>query len=224
MFITIERWVETAVQRVQIGLAWAVSTALGSFWLGSIPAREDPPQPPTLLAAFTVPGVEPKAADADAPLAEGWPKATQPGVIEVKAFPGYRGAVACGKNATMGADTGLFSPLFLHISRSNVEMTAPVINTYEPVMLDKPGSTGDVAMEFVLPDSPNRPTWPGERRCGRGRSPGGFVRLSRGPGKPRLSQARAGDLDAPVLARCASHEMGGRWQPPAVGLSRSDGG
>ena len=131
---------------------------LGSFWLGvglvvfvveSASRGDDPPAPARPLAAFTVPGVEPRAADADAPLAVGWPQATRPGVVEVKAYPGYRGAIARGKNAAMGSDNILFYPLFLHITRSNVAMTSPVVNTFDPAIVNKPGETGDVTMEFV---------------------------------------------------------------------------
>ncbi len=49
---------------------------------------------PARLDSFVVPGVKVRAADADAPLAQGWPKGTEPGVIEVKNYPAYRSAVA----------------------------------------------------------------------------------------------------------------------------------
>ena len=96
----------------------------------------------------------PRKADSDAPLAEGWPDATKPGAIAVKKYPAYRGAVTRAKGAVLGADNVMFWPLFNHISRSKVEMTAPVVNTYSPQMLgDDRNATGDVSMEFVYRDT-----------------------------------------------------------------------
>lgn len=92
---------------------------------------------------------EAKPANSDAPFAEGWPDATKPGVIEVKKYPAYRSAVAKAKNATMGADNIMFFSLFRHISQSKVEMTSPVVNTYEPKMIESPNEKGEVSMEFL---------------------------------------------------------------------------
>ncbi len=92
---------------------------------------------------------EPRAANADAPFAEGWPDATKPGVIEVKKYPAYRSAVASAKNASMGSDNIMFFSLFRHITQSNVEMTSPVVNTYEPKMINNPKELGEVSMEFL---------------------------------------------------------------------------
>ena len=80
----------------------------------------------------------PRPANADAPFAEGWPDATKPDAMEIKKYPAYRSAVARAKNASMGADGILFFSLFRHISSSNVEMTTPVVNTYEPKMIESP--------------------------------------------------------------------------------------
>ncbi len=96
------------------------------------------------------PDVEPKAADADAPLAEGFPDATRPGQIEVKRYPAYRSAVAQGKDMTIDSGDFLFFSLFNHIQKNHVEMTAPVINTYRtPGMIADPKVRGEVSMEFV---------------------------------------------------------------------------
>ena len=132
-------------------------TRLGSFGvaailvlIGSEGRADDPPKPEaTPLPAFTIKGVEPRAFDADSPLAEGWPAATKPGMIEVKKFPAYRGAVASAKDASMGSDNILFFSLFNHITKSDVAMTAPVVNEFDPAMLAEPGAKGDVEMEFV---------------------------------------------------------------------------
>lgn len=92
---------------------------------------------------------EPKPGNSDAPFAEGWPEATSPGKIEIKKYPAYRSAVAKAKNASMGSDNIMFFSLFRHITRSNVEMTSPVVNTYEPKMIDNPKALGEVSMEFL---------------------------------------------------------------------------
>ncbi len=118
-------------------------------------ARADEPQSakskPRVVSTQTREAEKPplRAADSDAPLPEGWPAATEPRKIEVKAYPAYRSAVARAQNARLNADNALFFPLFLHISRKNVAMTAPVVNTYTPQMLEKPGAEGDMSMEFL---------------------------------------------------------------------------
>lgn len=94
--------------------------------------------------------ISPKAADADAPLPEGFPGATTPGHIEVKTYPAYRSAVARGKELSANAGDLLFFSLFNHISRRGVAMTAPVINSYESeAMVADPRALGDVSMEFL---------------------------------------------------------------------------
>lgn len=90
-----------------------------------------------------------RPADSDAPLAKDWPDATRPGVIEVKRYPGYRSAVARARGAMLGSDNVLFFPLFNHISRRGVEMTTPVVSTYAAGVIETPGKSGDVSMEFV---------------------------------------------------------------------------
>lgn len=96
------------------------------------------------------PAAEPKAADADAPLPEGFPSATRPGAIEVKSYPAYRSAVAKGDGMTTASGDFLFWSLFRHIETKGVAMTAPVINTFESErMLDEPSTRGRVTMEFL---------------------------------------------------------------------------
>lgn len=113
--------------------------------LSAIPARGDDPAPKQDAKK-----VEPRTADSDAPLAEGFPDATKPGQIEVKTYPEYRSAVANLDKATMNSGNLMFFPLFNHIQKNNVEMTAPVINTFKtPEMIKTPGAKGEVSMEFV---------------------------------------------------------------------------
>lgn len=96
------------------------------------------------------PRVEPKPADGDAPLPVGFPDGTKPGVIEIKAYPAYRSAVAKGQGMSMGSGNMLFWALFQHIQRNDVAMTAPVINTYpDEAMIENPRARGEVSMEFL---------------------------------------------------------------------------
>lgn len=111
--------------------------------VASTVTRADDPKP----AASKV---EPKPADSDAPLAEGFPDATEPGQIEVKKYPAYRSAVTRANKATVSSGDLMFFSLFNHIQSNKIEMTAPVINTFKtPRMIETPGAKGEVAMEFV---------------------------------------------------------------------------
>jgi uncharacterized protein (TIGR03067 family) len=95
------------------------------------------------------PTVEPKAADADAPLPEGWPGATAPGHIEIKKYPAYRSAIVRAPAATVRNSPVMFFSLFNHIQRKGIEMTAPVVMTYQPSVIEKVGERGEVSMEFL---------------------------------------------------------------------------
>lgn len=68
----------------------------------------------------------------EAPLPEGFPAYTPVGVIEVKQYPAYRKAVGPG-----------FWPLFQHISKQDIPMTAPV------EMRSSPGQQGEGPMAFL---------------------------------------------------------------------------
>lgn len=65
----------------------------------------------------------------EAPLPEGWPELTPVGEIQVKQYPIYRAAVIDEK--TDGSQSGMFRPLFKHIQREDIAMTAPVEMTYD---------------------------------------------------------------------------------------------
>lgn len=110
------------------------------------PASAAPPAAAPAAAPAGRPAARP---DSEAPLAEGWPDATQPGGIEVKNYPAYRSAVAKAENVSLGGDRRMFFSLLEHITRSNVAMTAPVVNTYEPKMFDNPDQKGEVSTEFL---------------------------------------------------------------------------
>src|SRR5437660_664308 len=110
---------------------------------GSVFTRADDPKP----AASKV---HPKPADGDAPLAEGFPDATEPGKIEVKRYPAYRSAVTKANKASVSSGGLMFFSLLNHIQSNKIEMTAPVINTFKtPRMIEMPGARGEVTMEFV---------------------------------------------------------------------------
>lgn len=127
---------------------------LATLSASTVVADEPAPRAPAATPASESireqnPKVPHRPADSDSPLAEGWPGATEPGMIEVKSYPAYRSAVARAKGASMGADNVLFWPLFNHISRKGVSMTTPVVNTYQAEALEGPKATGDMSMEFV---------------------------------------------------------------------------
>ena len=65
----------------------------------------------------------------EAPLPEGWPELTPVDEIQVKQYPVYRAAVI--SNETDGTQNGMFRPLFNHIKRKDIAMTAPVEMTYD---------------------------------------------------------------------------------------------
>lgn len=113
------------------------------------PATSKPAPEPEVLTQFTIPGVEPKNEDGDSPLPEGFPKATRPGLIEVKTYPSYRSAVARGKKMSVNSGDMLFFSLFQHIERNEIAMTAPVIQTYSDTVITQPRELGEVSMEFL---------------------------------------------------------------------------
>lgn len=125
----------------------------------SLQADDKPPTAP--LKQFVIEGSKAKPADSDAPLAEGWPKGTEPGKIEVKNYPSYRSAVARGKDGGYGADNVLFYPLFKHITRSDIAMTTPVVSTYAPEVVKDSKARGEMSMEFVYRSPTMGQTGPG---------------------------------------------------------------
>ncbi len=121
---------------------FALGLAIFTTFL-TIPSRADEPKQEAKQ-------VEPKAADGDAPLPEGFPDATKPGTVEVKTYPAYRSAVATVEKATTRSGNMMFFPLFNHIQKNDIAMTAPVINTFKtPKMVETPGAKGEVTMEFL---------------------------------------------------------------------------
>lgn len=66
----------------------------------------------------------------EAPTPKGWPALTPVNQIRVKQYPAYRAAVITADQDQSGSDNGLFRPLFNHIKRQDIAMTAPVEMTY----------------------------------------------------------------------------------------------
>lgn len=145
-----------------------------------------PPKVPTRLEAFVIPSARVKPADSDAPMAEGWPGGTEPGLIEVKKYPAYRSAIVRAQGGSIGADNVLFFPLFRHISDSEIAMTTPVVSTYTPEMVERPKATGDMSMEFVYRS-------PTQGQTGRGV---GNVKVEDHPAGTFVCLGVQGDLDA----------------------------
>jgi hypothetical protein len=87
----------------------------------------------------------------DAPLPEGYPRPTAPDAVELKRYPSVRRAEFAGDGsepgAAMGARSmGAFWPLFQHIQRRDIPMTAPVEMDYMGMEDGKPEAW---AMSFL---------------------------------------------------------------------------
>lgn len=67
----------------------------------------------------------------EAPVPEGWPALTPVGQVRVKTYPTYRAAFIVADAENGGSDSGMFRPLFNHIQREDIAMTAPVKMTYD---------------------------------------------------------------------------------------------
>lgn len=67
----------------------------------------------------------------EAPRPEGWPELTPVGEVEVKQYPAYRAAEITTNATANSSDNGMFMPLFNHIKREDIAMTAPVEMTYD---------------------------------------------------------------------------------------------
>ncbi len=87
---------------------------------------------------------------ASAPLPEGFPPPTAAGNIEIKQYPEYRAATVRMTGNLANASSRGFSPLFRHISRNNISMTAPVETRYPTATLEAGAlAEGDAAVSFL---------------------------------------------------------------------------
>lgn len=86
----------------------------------------------------------------DTALPEGYPPPTPPGAIELKKYPNARRAEVRGRGRT--GDSG-FWPLFNHIKRQNIAMTAPVEFDYPTASAANPKISGwTMAFLYRTPD------------------------------------------------------------------------
>ncbi len=86
--------------------------------------------------------------EADVPA--GFPAPSEPGVVEVKQYPAMRAAwTEVDGSFDSGSNRGFF-PLFRHIKRRGIEMTAPVVVDY-PAEVEET-NRGRMAMAFLYPD------------------------------------------------------------------------
>lgn len=76
----------------------------------------------------------------DTKLPVGYPPPTPPGAIEIKQYPQVRRAEVSGTGDMRGASQRGFFPLFRHISRHGIAMTAPVEMEYAPENGSEPDS------------------------------------------------------------------------------------
>ncbi|MCC6679446.1 MAG: heme-binding protein [Phycisphaeraceae bacterium] len=65
----------------------------------------------------------------EAKLPAGWPEFTPVGQIQIKQYPAYREAIIT-TDQTDASPNAMFRPLFEHISKNDIAMTAPVDVTY----------------------------------------------------------------------------------------------
>jgi len=87
---------------------------------------------------------------ASAPRPEGFPEPTPDGAIAIKQYPAYRAATVQVTGRLADAPSQGFSPLFNHISRNDISMTAPVETRYPPTTLQADASTeGQTAVSFL---------------------------------------------------------------------------
>lgn len=82
----------------------------------------------------------------EAPLPDGWPKPSLPGLIRIKTYPPARSAWVRSSEK----ENRQFMTLFRHIESRKISMTAPVIMEYEPEALRDSGRMDNVkAMSFL---------------------------------------------------------------------------
>lgn len=91
----------------------------------------------------------------------GYPAPTPPGAIEIKSYPVVRRAEVSGEMADGSPNRRGFYPLFRHISREGIPMTAPVEMEYE---MGPDGEPDGWTMAFLYESEADGPT--GEARGG----------------------------------------------------------
>lgn len=94
-----------------------------------------------------------KQASIESPLPEGYPEPTPFGAIDIKEYPSVRRAELTSKDDSGTGMTAGFFPLFNHIKKRNIAMTAPVEmdypGLYKDFMKDDPAAEGQTTMSFL---------------------------------------------------------------------------
>ena len=72
----------------------------------------------------------------ESPLPEGYPEPTPPGAIDIKDYPSVRRAELVSKDDSAAGITSGFFPLFNHIKKREIAMTAPVEMDYAGLYTD----------------------------------------------------------------------------------------
>lgn len=98
-----------------------------------------------------------KDAMIESPLPDGYPEPTPFGAIDIKEYPAVRRAELVFKDDSGAAMMMGFFPLFNHIKKRNISMTAPVETDfpqlYTDFMNDKMSEEGETTMSFLYRSS-----------------------------------------------------------------------
>jgi hypothetical protein len=141
----------------------------------------------------------------EAPLPEGWPAPSLPGLIRIKTYPTLRAAWTEQGDGS----NGQFMTLFNHIKQREIPMTAPVVMAYPPAEAAPPGDAlgKPTAMAFLY-----------RRTTQDAAGPFGAVRVSDDPPLKVVSVARkgmysAGNFQESVSQLRAWLHAHPEWQP-----------
>jgi formylglycine-generating enzyme required for sulfatase activity len=98
-----------------------------------------------------------KKAMIESPLPDGYPEPTPFGAIDIKEYPAVRRAELVSKDESGAAMMTGFFPLFNHIKKRNISMTAPVETDYPQLytdfLNDKMAEEGETKMSFLYRSS-----------------------------------------------------------------------
>jgi hypothetical protein len=97
----------------------------------------------------------------ESPLPDGYPEPTPFGAIDIKEYPSVRRAELTSKDDSGNGMVAGFFPLFNHIKKRDIAMTAPVemdyAGLYKDFMKDEPSEEGSTTMSFLYRSSKQGP-------------------------------------------------------------------
>jgi hypothetical protein len=97
----------------------------------------------------------------ESPLPDGYPEPTPFGAIDIKEYPSVRRAELTSKDDSGNGMVAGFFPLFNHIKKRDIAMTAPVEmdypGLYKDFMKDEPSEEGSTTMSFLYRSSKQGP-------------------------------------------------------------------